>query len=85
MPNYNVQKFENLANGGNTVCYGKQDSHNHGIANQFTIDITDWLTWPPADWNRSDINPGTFRSHQSEPYEGKEFRWDTDKKKWVKV
>jgi hypothetical protein len=83
MPTYYVQKFTNNANGGDTKCYGAEDSHNHDRSNQFTTDIKDWLTGAPANWNRADINTGPFLSGQSEPDDGRKFKWNDTSRKWA--
>lgn len=38
---YNVQKF--TYDGGDSLCFGKQDQHDHPRAAQFTIDVTNYL------------------------------------------
>jgi hypothetical protein len=80
---YNVQKFSNTANGGETLCYGRQDKHNHDRANQFTVDITNWLQGPPAKWPAADIAAGDFKSNQNEPKNGgREFKWNDATNLW---
>lgn len=78
MASYNVQNFT-YDGPGDSLCYGKQDDHDHHKANQFTIDVTAYLQNNGA----TNIVPGPFRSHQPEPADGKEFRWNGTN--WVRV
>ncbi|CAL2056253.1 hypothetical protein [Tenacibaculum sp. 190524A05c] len=75
---YNVQHFT-YDGPGDSLCYGRQDDHNHQQANQFTIDVTAYLQAQGC----THIHAGPFRSNQPEPANGKEFRWNGAN--WVRV
>lgn len=80
MPVYYVQNFT-YEGPGDSLCYGKQDAHNHKRANQFTVDVTEYL----QNQGCQNIHPGKFMSNQPKPNHGKEFIWDDNQKKWVHV
>jgi hypothetical protein len=80
MAEYNVQNFT-YDGPGESLCYGRQDVHNHDRAVQFTVDITEYL----VNQGCTNIAAGVFRSHQPEPAHGKEFVWNNDTQRWVKA
>lgn len=77
---FNVQKFS-YDGPGESVCYGRQDDHDHDKANQFTVDVTAYLQGQGCN----NIVPGPFRSAQPQPNPGKEFRWNAATNTWVKA
>ncbi|WP_299161868.1 hypothetical protein [uncultured Tenacibaculum sp.] len=77
MASYNVQNFT-YDGPGDSLCYGKQDDHNHYKANKFTIDVTAYL----QSQGIQNIHAGPFKSHQNKPSLGKEFKWNGNA--WVK-
>lgn len=79
MSSYNVQNFS-YDGPGDSLCYGEQDVHDHERAVQFTIDVADYLKGQGC----TNIVAGKFRSNQPEPDNGKEFRWNDGKWKYVK-
>lgn len=76
MAQYYVQKFS--YDGGDSLAYGEMGAHDHDQASQFTVDVTAYLTTSGC----RNIVPGTFRSSQPEPKDGKSFNWNG--KKWIK-
>lgn len=78
MADYNVQNFT-YDGPGDSLCFGRQDNHNHNQANQFTIDVTNYLQGQGCQ----NIHAGVFRSHQPRPAQGKEFAWNG--KNWVRI
>ena len=77
---YNVQKFS-YDGPGESLCYGGQDDHDHDKANQFTVDVTDYLQAQGCEH----IQAGPFSSNQPVPNLGKVFRWNAGTNTWVKV
>ena len=80
MPQYYVQNFT-YDGPGDSRCYGEMEGHNHAIANQFTVDVTAYL----VNQGLLNIHAGNFLSNQPRPVPGKEFRWDSRVRRWIKV
>ncbi|MCY4779316.1 hypothetical protein ORI89_06620 [Sphingobacterium sp. UT-1RO-CII-1] len=74
---YNVQKFS--YDGGDSVCFGQQDEHNHDKAVQFTHDVTNYL----VSQGCVKVVAGIFQSKQPRPKAGKEFRWNGNN--WIRI
>ncbi len=77
MPLYYVQKFS-YAGPGESLCYGEMGSRDHDVSNQFSVDLTKYLTAKGS----KNILAGNFRSNQPVPANGKEFNWNGTN--WIK-
>ena len=80
MASYNVQKFS-YDGPGDSLCFGRQDEHDHERLVKFTVDVTAYL----AAQGATNIHAGPIRSNQPRPNDGKEFRWNSNTSTWDRV
>ena len=77
MPKYYVQKF--TYTGGDSMCYGAMDAHDHDQSTKFSKDVKACLEGKGL----KDVDGRAFQSNQPEPNDGMEFKWKN--KKWVEA